>query len=294
MDAAMRLQEQVIFLMMLDFQDTALSDRDFFRFKNLVHEKCGIFLHDGKKELVRARLGKRLRATRFKSFSEYYRYLMETDSGDELAQMLNAISTNLTSFFRESNHFTYLENNVFPHLFGSGRSRQIRAWSAGCSSGEEPYSLAMCLKSFLKTDSSWEINILATDISTEVLSTGLSGVYPGSRIQNLPTDLVRNFFQKGQHRWDGFVRVKPFIRNMIDFRRFNLISPFSFEKRFDIIFCRNVMIYFNRAAQESLVNKFYKCLHPGGYLFIGHSESLLSIRHPFKYIKPTIYQRQRA
>ncbi len=280
-----------MFSIMFDFQDIELSDRDFQNFRRLVREKCGISLHEGKKELVRARLGKRLREARFNSFKDYYCYLMEKDSGDELTQMLNAISTNLTSFFRESNHFEYLENHVFPRLLALNRPLQIRAWSAGCSSGEEPYSIAICLTRYLKGDASWKIHILATDISTKVLSTAVAGIYPNMRVQNLPTDIVRQFFQKGQGRWRGFVRIKPAIRNMIDFQRFNLMSPFVFAEKFDFIFCRNVMIYFDKAAQIALVDKFYDCLQPGGYLFIGHSESLLSIRHRFKYIKPTIYQK---
>ena len=275
--------------MMSDFQHAELSDRDFLNFRNLVHEKCGIFLHEGKKELVRARLGKRLRATRFKDFKQYYRYLVDEDAGDELTRMLNAISTNLTSFFRESYHFEYLENHVVARFRALNRSRDIRAWSAGCSSGEEPYSIAICLAKLLNTEASWNIQILATDISTEVLSTAVSGVYHHTRVKNLPAELVRQFFQKGQGRWNGFVRVKPVLRNMIDFRRFNLMSPFAFSEKFDIIFCRNVMIYFDKATQQHLIERFWKILDSGGCLFTGHSESLTGIKHNFKYIQPTIY-----
>ncbi|MBW1698140.1 MAG: protein-glutamate O-methyltransferase CheR [Deltaproteobacteria bacterium] len=270
-------------------EDIELTDRDFLNFKKLVKEKCGIHLHDGKRELVRARIGKRLREANYKSFQQYYKYLMEEDSGAELTQLLNVISTNLTSFFRETNHFDYLEKEILPAYLKSSRSRQLLVWSAGCSSGEEAYSLAICFYQSLKTHPGWSAKIFATDISTRVLATAVSGVYHGSRLQKIPFEVLRKYFQKGHGKWKGYYRIKPFIRNMVDFRQFNLMSPFVFKKGFDIIFCRNVMIYFDKAAQETLINKFYDVLNHGGYLFIGHSESLLSIRHRFKYMKPTIY-----
>ena len=277
--------------MQLYLDDIELTDKDFLNFRKLVQEKCGIHLHEGKKELVRARLGKRLRQTKFKTFRQYYNFLVEEDTGEELTQMLNAISTNLTSFFREANHFRFLENEILPLYFNNSHPRQLNIWSAGCSSGEEAYSLAICLQENLESDSPWRAKILATDISTKVLSKAVSGVYYESRIESIPQHVVRKYFQKGQGRWKGYFRLKPLIRSMVDFKRFNLMSSFYFDERFDIIFCRNVMIYFDKKAQEKLVNKFYERLNPGGHLFIGHSESLLSINHPLKYVKPTIYMK---
>ena len=258
--------------MKLYLDDIKLTEKDFLNFKKLVQEKCGIHLHEGKKELVRARLGKRLRETQFKTFRQYYNYLVEEDTGEELTQVLNAISTNLTSFFRESNHFSYLEKEILPFYLNSSHPRQLNIWSAGCSSGEEAYSLAICLQENLESQSPWRAKILATDISTKVLSKAVSGVYYESRIENIPHHVIRKYFQKGQGRWNGYFRLKPLIRNMVAVKRFNLMSPFYFDKNFDIIFCRNVMIYFDKKVQEKLVNKFCDRLNPGGHLFIGHSD----------------------
>ena len=258
--------------MQLYLDDIKLTEKDFLNFRKLVQEKCGIHLHDGKKELVRARLGKRLRQTKFKTFRQYYNYLVEEDTGEELTQMLNAISTNLTSFFRESNHFNYLEKEILPLYLNNSHPRQLNIWSAGCSSGEEAYSLAICLQENLESQSPWRAKILATDISTKVLSKAVSGVYYESRIENIPHHVIKKYFQKGQGRWNGYFRLKPLIRNMVDFKSFNLMSPFYFDKNFDIIFCRNVMIYFDKKVQEKLVNKFCDRLNPGGHLFIGHSD----------------------
>ncbi|MDD2390768.1 MAG: protein-glutamate O-methyltransferase CheR [Desulfobacterales bacterium] len=269
-----------------------LSDKDFALFRSLVYEKCGINLHEGKKELVRARLGKRLRQTHFKKFSQYYKYLIEEDTGDELIEMLNAISTNLTSFFRESKHFDFLTEEALPSYASrlpSDRSRPLRVWSAGCSSGEEPYSIAIQLCEYLKSAATRDIHILATDISTKVLSTAVGGIYQEAQTGTISKELLRKYFQKGLGKWQGHYRIKAFVRNMVEFRRLNLMEPFSFHQPFDIIFCRNVMIYFDKKGQQTVIDKFYKHLVRGGYLFIGHSESLMSTKHRFKYVQPTIY-----
>jgi chemotaxis protein methyltransferase CheR len=273
--------------------ENELSDKDFHRFRKLVYEKAGINLHEGKKELVRSRLGKRLRHTNFKSLNEYYEHLVNEDNGEELVQMLDAISTNLTSFFREIKHFEFLEKKIIPDYLNNGTmpSKVVNLWSAGCSSGEEPYSLFICLNEALSPNGNWKINILATDISTKVLSSARAGVYTHSRIQSIPNPLLRKYFQRGRGKWQGHYRVKPFVRNAIEFKRFNLMDPFPFKERFHIIFCRNVMIYFDREFQQKLVNKFYDGLVDHGYLFIGHSESLMGTTHKFQYVKPTIYSR---
>jgi chemotaxis protein methyltransferase CheR len=270
-----------------------LSDKDFALFRDLVYNKCGINLHEGKKELVRARLGKRLRQTQFKSFREYYEAIVGDASSDELVHMLDAISTNLTSFFREIKHFDFLEKHVLsPGAKGWPQSAgaTIHVWSAGCSSGEEPYSLFMCFNEVLEKRAI-SVQIMATDISTRMLATAQSGVYHESRVRTVPAATLRKYFQKGQGKWAGHYRAKDFMRNAIEFKRFNLMAPFPFAGKFQVIFCRNVMIYFDKFVQEQLVNKFYDCLSDGGYLFIGHSESLMSINHRFKYVRPTIYLR---
>ncbi len=269
-----------------------LTDKDFNRFKKIVYEKCGISLHDGKRELVRARVAKRLRETGNKNFDGYHRFLINDNSGDELIEFINAISTNLTSFFRELQHFEFLEQKLFPKFQKKNKAaKAFQLWSAGCSSGEEPYSLAICFNEFFSKGSSAGINILATDISTKVLSKAMSGVYQKDSLTNISNPLIRKYFQKGQDKWEGCVRLKPVIRNMIEFRRLNLMEPFPFKEVFDAIFCRNVMIYFDKSFQEILVNKYYECLKPDGYLFIGHSESLTGINHKYKYIQPALYRK---
>ncbi|MBW2108606.1 MAG: protein-glutamate O-methyltransferase CheR, partial [Deltaproteobacteria bacterium] len=208
----------------------------------------------------------------------------------ELVRMLDAISTNLTSFFREERHFEFLTNKVFPSWTArSGHGEKIRLWSAGCSSGEEPYSLAICMMDYFSGGLPADTKILATDLSTKVLNRAQSGVYNAERIKKIPKSTLRKYFQKGVGSQAGEFRVKECIREMIVFRRLNLMDPFPFKLRFSLICCRNVMIYFDKMTQGRLVNKFYDCLESGGYLFIGHSESLTGIDHRFKYIQPAVY-----
>jgi chemotaxis protein methyltransferase CheR len=271
-----------------------LSDCDFRRFSRLVHENCGINLHDGKKELLRARLGKRLRETGLRDFKAYWRFLTEDETGEELVRMLDAISTNLTSFFREEKHFHFLRENVFPsYVNGNKRDfKKLRFWSAGCSSGEEPYSLSILLLEHFGERSALDIKILATDISTKALARAQTGVYPGHRLSKIPRVSLRKYFQRGCGRQEGNFRVKRLVRDMIEFRRFNLMEPFPFKGVFHGVLCRNVMIYFRKKTQQLLIDKFYESVVEGGYLFVGHSETLAGINHAFKYIMPSVYQKQ--
>lgn len=272
---------------------TELSDRDFRRFSVLVYEKCGINLHDGKKELVRARLSKRLREGNFRDFKNYYRFVAEDESGDELVRMLDAISTNQTSFFREKKHFDFLKETVFPsYVVEKRNSRKLRFWSAGCSSGEEPYSLTIWLLEYFNENLPFDVKILATDISTKVLALAQRGVYTSKRLANMPILFPRKYFQQGYDSQKGNVRVKQSLRELIEFRRFNLMAPFPFKEVFNVIFCRNVMIYFDKKTQQALVDKFYESLSHGGYLFVGHSESLTGIRRKFEYVMPSIYRKR--
>ena len=273
---------------------TELSDRDFRRFSALIYEKCGINLHQGKKELVRARLGKRLRETGFRDFNAYYKFVTQKDSGDELVRMLDAISTNLTSFFREEKHFDFLKEVVFPtYVAGKNRTafHRPRFWSAGCSTGEEPYSLAIWLLEYFGKSPRFDVKILASDISTKALTQAKNGVYPAVRLEKIPASTVRTYFQRGYGRQEGYFRVKPSLRQMIEFKRLNLMEPFPFKEAFNLILCRNVMIYFDKTIQQGLANKFYDALVNGGYLFIGHSETLTGIDHGFRYIRPSVYQK---
>ncbi|MCK4467966.1 MAG: protein-glutamate O-methyltransferase [Desulfobacterales bacterium] len=270
-----------------------LRDIDFEKISRLLYELCGINLHEGKKELVKARLGKRLRGGNFRSFADYCRYVTTEEGIGELITMIDSLSTNLTSFFREESHFHRLRK-VMPEMVkaaGNGRCvPNLRIWSAGCSTGEEPYSLAITLKEISK-NRNCNLKILATDISTRTLSAAAAGVYPEEKVKNIPPLLLRKYFQIGQGRWDGYYRVKKDLKDSVEFMRFNLMETPSFNDLFDIIFCRNVMIYFDKKTQDGLVNRFYDCLKEKGYLFVGHSESLTGLTHQFKYIEPSVYRK---
>jgi chemotaxis protein methyltransferase CheR len=270
-----------------------LSDGDFEKISRLVYEQCGINLHVGKKELVKARLGKRLRKGKIESFADYYRYVTAEGGIDELIAMIDSISTNLTSFFREESHFEKLREVVPAMVAASGSGRHVprlRVWSAGSSTGEEPYSLAITLKE-IADGGEVDLRILATDISTEALKTAEDGVYPKEKIKGIPPLLLRKYFQIGQRRWKGYYRVKKEIRDTIKFRRFNLMETLPVTSPFDIIFCRNVMIYFDKKTQKDLIGRFHGCLREGGYFFVGHSESLTGLNHQFRYIEPSVYRK---
>ena len=269
-----------------------LSDKEFNQLSQLVYQHAGIHLPPQKKELVRSRLTKFLRSRKLTSFQEYYRQVLDDSSGLELINLLDAISTNMTAFWREPKHFEFLGQELIPTLRHKCKGApQWRFWSAGCSSGEEPYTIAMVLMNALLDKELSGIKIYASDINTQVLNRAQQGIYPLARVEPLSQEWRRRFFQKGVNQWQGYVRVKAEVKQLVEFFRLNLMEPFPFKEEFDVIFCRNVMIYFEKATQTELVKKFYQCLKPGGYLFIGHSESLCNISHQFAYVKPTIYRK---
>lgn len=271
-----------------------LRDIDFDKIRRLIYEKCGINLNEGKKELVSARLGKRLREGNFSSFAEYCRYVTSDEGTGELVRMIDSISTNLTYFFREDSHFHRL-SAILPgmtEMAAAGRSSpKLRIWSAACSTGEEPYSLAITVRECLNKGPV-DVKILATDISTGVLKTAASGVYPEEKLKNVPPSVLRKYFQRGTGKWTGYYRVKKDLQDIVHFKRFNLMEAPPEGTYFDVIFCRNVMIYFDKPTQDALVNRIYQCLVKGGYFFIGHSESLTGLSHLFKYIEPSVYRKQ--
>ena len=266
-----------------------LSDIDFEKISRLIYEQSGINLHKGKKELVKARLGKRLREGEFGSFRDYYSYVTTEDGINELVIMIDSISTNLTSFFREEIHFRKLRE-VIPALIETSAVSGLKIWSAGCSTGEEPYSLAITLREVVDVRKV-DLQILATDISTKTLKTALAGVYQKERLGKISPSLLRKYFQIGRNNWSGYYRAKNEIKDIIKFRRFNLMGTQPFNALFDVIFCRNVMIYFDKETQDVLVNKFYDSLKKGGYFFVGHSESLTGLTHRFKYVEPSVYRK---
>lgn len=264
-----------------------LSDEIYTKFCDLIYLKSGIFLTDRKKELLQARVGKILRKRNIPSYKEYLTIVNNDKTGRELVDLLNAISTNLTYFFREENHFMFLENIIKEGYFN--RPIVYRIWSSACSTGEEPYSIAMTLKEKLPEDKSRNIKILATDIATDVLQRAIAGNYSNNSCDKLPQNYLHKYFSASSGI--NCIKIKENIKNMVLFKRLNLIANFPFKNKFDIIFCRNVMIYFDRQTQQKIVQKFYDCMNIGSYLFIGHSESLNSISHGFKYIKPAIYKK---
>jgi len=278
----------------LAVQDVVLGEKEFRHISDLVYEHCGINLHEGKKELVRARLAKRLREGRFNSFSEYIQHVLDDPTGREFSILVDSLSTNLTKFFREDQHFAYLSSQLLPRIITSkqrgGRCR-IRAWSAGCSSGEEPYSIAITLLESIQGKGRWDVKLLATDVSTRILERAKKGVYERDRIEPISLPLRNRYLI---HRRDGAqeaYEVGSVLRELIVFRYLNLMQDWPIRGPLDFIFCRNVMIYFDKPTQERLVNRFYDLLGPGGVLFTGHSESLTGIEHAFKYVQPTIYMK---
>jgi chemotaxis protein methyltransferase CheR len=263
----------------------SLSPADFEKFRRLAYDTFGLDLRSGKEQLVSARLMKLMTRLDIRSYKDYYNYVTSDPSGQALTEMVDVLTTNHTSFLRESSHFDFLVQQALPEW--SRRSR-VRVWCAASSTGEEPYSIAFSL---LDKVSGQAIEILATDISNRVLETARRGIYPNSRLESLPPDWMRKYLLRGHSQSEGFFRVKPEVRALIQFERLNLIEPFPKLEPFPVIFCRNVMIYFDRPTQERVVKQLAACLEPGGYLFIGHAESLSGIEGQLRYVKPAIYRK---
>jgi chemotaxis protein methyltransferase CheR len=264
----------------------------FARIRTLVSRHTGISLSDAKRELAYSRLSRRLRHLGIDSFDEYCS-LLEAGSADEVPQFVNAITTNLTSFFRETHHFQCLADKILPDLMErNAKTRKIRIWSAGCSTGEEPYSIAIVVREYFRNIRDWDIKILATDIDSDVLETAKMGIYSEERLGNLSSERLRKWFQRGVGSNAGKVRVSPELQQMISFRQLNLMEPWPMRGLFGIIFCRNVVIYFNKESQRSLFDRFANSLDWNGYLFVGHSESLFDISSRFNPIGNTIYTKR--
>ena len=270
---------------------SALSGRDFERFSSLAKEKFGLDLRRGKEELVAGRLRKKMKELNLSSFAAYYEHVIHDSSGEALVALIDSLATNHTSFLREAAHFEFLRNQILPAFQAGSR---LRVWSAACSSGEEPYSIAVTLLEALGTAAFQRTGILATDISSKVLQSAAQGIYSAERLQTVPADWHRKYFLRGEKQWQGFLRVRPEVGRMVEFRRVNLVESLPQLGLFHVIFCRNVMIYFDNATQELLVNRLAACLEPGGYLFVGHAESLTGIAHPLDYVKPAIYRKRSA
>lgn len=272
------------------FHRQPLSDRDFAWIAERLHSQCRISLGEGKREMVHARLGKRLRDLGLHSYKDYLHHLQTDLSGEELNTMVDLLTTNLTFFLREAPHFQYLRDTLIPSWRDSKKNR-LRLWSAGCSSGEEAYSLAMLLLETMPPEKLTDTLILATDISARMLEKARAGIYPAAALREVPPHWRAAYFRNGRQGKDLSYRVNELPRRLVRLRPLNLAGPWPMQGRFDLIFCRNVMIYFDVPTQEELVRRFHDMLHPGGVLVVGHSESLTRIRHPLHYIQPSVYQR---
>jgi chemotaxis protein methyltransferase CheR len=278
----------------LTVNNVILSESEFRKISDMVYSHCGINLHDGKKELVRARLAKQLRLGNFKTFPQYMRHVLQDKTGKEFSLLIDSISTNLTSFFREGRHFEFLKEKFLPQVLQrkrKDRNFRIRAWSAGCSSGEEPYSIAITLLEAIAGQGRWDAKILATDISTSMLETARKGVYNKERVGPVPLLQRNKYLTLRQKNGRKLFEVGKSLRDAVIFKYLNLQQDWPITGPLDFIFCRNVMIYFDKPTQQHLISRFWDLLDSGGILFTGHSESLTGIKHRFSYIQPTIYMK---
>ncbi len=272
----------------MKMENLGLSDKQFNHISKMVYRHSGINLKKGKETLVRARLMKRVRALNLDSLDNYMSYLENDRNSGELTAMIDAMTTNKTSFFREADHFHFLKDSVLPDIRGS----RMRFWSAACSSGEEPFSLAITLRENLGNVDPKACLILATDISQKMLEKAWQGVFNKDTIKSLPNGLVKKYFNKTNDGHNMVYQIKGQIREMIRFGWLNLMDAWPMSGPFNVIFCRNVMIYFDRATQEKLVNRFWDLLASGGYLFVGHSEGLSGVKHRFEYVRPATYRKK--
>lgn len=274
----------------------AISDHEFAGLRDLIHQRFGINLTEQKRSLLVGRLQKLMRTLGFNSFSQYIEYLTQDKSEQGLSELVDLISTNHTYFNREKDHFDYFSETAFPAIVENLKRqnrRDLRIWCAGSSTGEEPYTLMMLMMEHLGSDyKNWDAGLLATDISDRALTAARAGVYPRDRVEQLPANLRNKYFTPADQ---GHLAVKEQVKKEVTYRRFNLMNTqFPFKKPFQIIFCRNVMIYFDQPTRDALVARFHKFIEPGGYLFIGHSETLGRTQTLFRYLEPALYQKGTA
>lgn len=270
-----------------------MSEKEFSLFSSFIEGSCGIKMPETKKHMLESRLRKRLRSLGIRSFREYYNFLMSPEGRRvEMVKMIDVVTTNKTDFFREPAHFVYLAEKVLPELLATTAGISLRLWSAGCSSGEEPYTLAMVLSEYCGNRTPFNFSILATDICTDVLEKAHRGVYDEEKIEPVPNVLRKKYMLRSKDRSRGIVRMVPEMRSLVTFRRINFLDDdFGIIGRMQIIFCRNVLIYFDRPTQEKVINKFCRHMQPGGYLFLGHSETLHGLDVPLVQVNSTIYRK---
>jgi chemotaxis protein methyltransferase CheR len=279
-----------------NISEAIISDKDFQLLSGFIYSAVGIKMPPAKRTMLEGRLRKRLRALGMSSFRHYCDYLFKQGGIEsERVQMIDAVTTNKTDFFREPAHFDYLCSNVLPELvntYGLGLRSKLRVWSAGCSTGEEPYTLAMVLSEFASGCPGFRFSILATDICTQVLEKAKLGIYDHDRVHPIPMELRKKYLLKSKDKSKDLVRVAPELRSFVTFRRLNLMDDdFGMRESMTLIFCRNVIIYFDKPTQASVLRGLCRHLMPGGYLFTGHSETLQGIELPLANAATTIYRR---
>jgi chemotaxis protein methyltransferase CheR len=281
------LREQDFSTVATDQPALPLADREFEQIRDLAKRSFGLDLKDGKKDLVTARLQRLLWAGGFRSYRDYFRHVLSDATGESLVALIDALATNHTAFFREADHFEFLRRQVLP---GLGGRQSLDVWSAACSTGEEVWSLVLLLREALPAV---RFRVIGSDVSSKALASAVRAVYPAERIRVLPSSWQQSGFVRapGTH---GSVSVKPAIRRNAIFRRVNLIEPLSWPMRFPVIFCRNVMIYFDQITQKQVIANLSASLEPGGYLFVGHAESFSGIQHGLEYVGPAVYRKPAA
>lgn len=267
-----------------------INEPDFQRLVRFVQNNYGIDLSK-KKQLIMGRLSNTIVSMGFTDFQHYVDHIIRKQNPEDIELMINKLTTNYTYFMREKEHFEFFTNTILPYLMQIKKNRVLSIWSAGCSSGEEPYTISMILKEYLGSQASlWDTRVLATDISQNVLKKASAPVYDEEALKGLPDGWKNKYFRSAGH--PGVYTVAPAIRDNVIFRTFNLMDPIRFRLKFDVIFCRNVMIYFDQPTKNALVDRFYHATNPGGYLLIGHSESLDKSHISYRYLKPAIYRKE--
>jgi len=275
--------------------DAELTEAEFKKLSAFIQSNYGIKMPPEKKIMLQSRLQKRLRTLEMNSYAEYIDYVFGKTGNQEIIMMMDVVSTNKTDFFREPGHFAFLVDKVLPEYYKNNKSKLFKVWSAGCSSGEEPYTLAMVLSEFATQHPGFDYMIFGTDLSTHVLQKAKAAIYEDKRVEVVPMEYKRKYLLKSKDSDKHLVRIVPELRRRLKLKRLNFMdNDYAVAETFDVIFCRNVLIYFDRQNQENVITKLCRNLHPDGFFFLGHSESIAGINVPLKHIQPTVYRKSQT
>lgn len=278
--------------MNVNMYNTSLSDKEFKQLSHFIQSNYGIKMPPAKKIVLQGRLQKRLKKLEMNDFGTYCDFVFSKEGQGEIIHMIDVVSTNKTDFYREPTHFEHLTEVLLPAIHQENPRKTIKVWSAGCSSGEEPYTLAIVFELFKEKNIGFDYQILATDISTQMLQNGANGIYKDDKITIVPNDIKKKFFLKSKDKTNPVVRVVKLLRDKVTFKRLNFMdNVYQINESFDIIFCRNALIYFERENQEKVINKLCQKLEPDGNFFLGHSESITNMNVPLRSVKPTIFKK---